>query len=65
MKSLESEESLETVENMTTDNQATDLKSAMKSAMKSEIKSAFTLDVREDFVYILPMAVPGEIMYTL
>ena len=65
MKSLESEESLETVENMTTDNQATDLKSAMKSAMKSEIKSAFTLDVREDGVAILTMDVPGESMNTL
>ena len=61
MKSLESEESLETVENMTTDNQATDL----KSAMKSEIKSAFTLDVREDGVAILTMDVPGESMNTL
>jgi 3-hydroxyacyl-CoA dehydrogenase/enoyl-CoA hydratase/3-hydroxybutyryl-CoA epimerase len=61
VKSLESEESLETVENMTTDNQATDLKSAMKSAMKS----AFTLDVREDGVAILTMDVPGESMNTL
>jgi 3-hydroxyacyl-CoA dehydrogenase/enoyl-CoA hydratase/3-hydroxybutyryl-CoA epimerase len=61
VKSLESEESLETVENMTTDNQATDL----KSAMKSEIKSAFTLDVREDGVAILTMDVPGESMNTL
>jgi 3-hydroxyacyl-CoA dehydrogenase/enoyl-CoA hydratase/3-hydroxybutyryl-CoA epimerase len=54
-------ESLESVENMTTDNQATDL----KSEMKSEMKSAFTLDVREDGVAILTMDVPGESMNTL
>jgi 3-hydroxyacyl-CoA dehydrogenase/enoyl-CoA hydratase/3-hydroxybutyryl-CoA epimerase len=50
-------ESLESVENMTTDEQATDL--------ESEIKSAFALDVREDGVAILTMDVPGESMNTL
>jgi 3-hydroxyacyl-CoA dehydrogenase/enoyl-CoA hydratase/3-hydroxybutyryl-CoA epimerase len=54
---VESLESVESVENMKTDNQATD--------SESEIKSAFTLDVREDGVAILTMDVPGESMNTL